>query len=98
MYGIHGYSCVKLSSTASSDYEYTPSITTREAGSLTIQIRLLAVDDDLTLEYDDRVILTFNPADSGLPEHVELAGEFIRHTATVTIIDNDSKVYIVLKV
>ena len=80
-----------MCSAASSDYA---SITTREAGSLTIPIRLLAVDDDLTLEYDDRVILTFNPAVSGLLERVELAREFIRHTATVTIIDNDSKMYV----
>ena len=47
-------------------------------------------DDDITLEYDDRVTLTFTPQDPHLIDAIEAAGEFVRHRATVNIIDTNS--------
>ena len=54
-------------------------------------IRLFTTDDNITLEYDDTVILRFTPDNSSFIPGVEGAGEFIRDTAVVNIIDNDSK-------
>ena len=53
-----------------------------------ISIQLFSVDDDITLEYNDTVILKFivNP---DVIQDLEAAGEYIRDTATVYIIDND---------
>ena len=53
--------------------------------------RLFTTDDEVTLEYDDTVILRFNPHNPLLISDYENAGEFIRDTAIVNIIDNDSK-------
>ena len=47
-------------------------------------------DDYITLEYDDKVTLTFTPQDPLLIDTIEAAGEFVRHIATVNIIDTDS--------
>ena len=57
----------------------------------TTAVHLLPYDDDITLEYDDSVILTFTPNDPDLISSLEAAGEYIRDTATVNIRDNDSK-------
>ena len=54
-------------------------------------IRLFTYNDDVTLQYDRTVILRFTPAISNFIDAVEAAGQFIRDTATVNIIDNDSK-------
>ena len=54
-------------------------------------IRLYTYDDQIALEYSDSVILRYDPANSALIPGLEAAGEYIRHTATVYIIDNDSK-------
>ena len=54
------------------------------------EIRLFISNDETTLEYNDSVILTFTPDNDGL----EAQGEYVRDTATVNIIDNDSKCYI----
>ena len=54
-------------------------------------INLLTANDDITLEYDDRVKLTFTPSSADLLSDVESLGEYIRDTATVNIVDNDSK-------
>ena len=51
---------------------------------------LFTTDDDITLEYDDTVLLTFSPFNDIIPA-VESAGEFLRDRATVNIIDNDRK-------
>ena len=58
-----------------------------------IAIQLFSRDDYITLEYNDTVILRFisNPAITGLIQQLEAAGEYIRDTATVDIIDNDRK-------
>ena len=54
-------------------------------------IRLFTTNDEVTLVYDDTVILRFNPAIPEFIPAVESVGEFIRDTGTVNIIDNDSK-------
>ena len=48
-------------------------------------------NDQITLEYDDRILLTFTPLNEFLIPGVEDLGEYIRDTANVNIIDNDSK-------
>lgn len=54
-------------------------------------VNLLTADDDITLEYDDRVKLTFTPSSADLLSDVDSLGEYIRDTATVNIVDYDSK-------
>ena len=54
-------------------------------------IRLFTTNDDTTLEYNDYVILTFNPANPVAIDSLEGAGEFVRGSAIVRIIDNDRK-------
>ena len=46
----------------------------------------------MCLEYDDRVQLRFTPDNPGLIPGIETAGEYIRDTATINIIDNDCKI------
>ena len=55
------------------------------------EIRLFTRQDFINLEYDDRVILIFTPDDPSILSAAEGVGEYIRDTATVNIIDNDSK-------
>ena len=55
------------------------------------EIGLLTTNDEITLEYDDRVLLRFTPGHPGLFPGLEGMGEYIRDTATVHIIDNDCK-------
>ena len=54
-------------------------------------VHLILIDDFTTLEYDDRVMLTFTPMLPSLFSFLEAEGEFIRNIAIVSIIDNDSK-------
>ena len=54
-------------------------------------ICLFTTDDEITLEYEDTVILRFTPDDPAFIPTVEGTGEYIRDTATVCIIDNDRK-------
>ena len=56
-------------------------------------IRLFTTNDDTTLEYDDSVILTFTPGNPDVIDGLEGAGEYVRNSAIVNIIDNDSKCY-----
>ena len=55
------------------------------------EIRLFTSNDEITLEYDDRVILSFTPDNPALITGLAAAGEYVRDTATVNIIDNDSR-------
>ena len=76
-----------MTSVGTSDFErLTPIRVTNSA-----QIRLFATNDEITLEYDDRVLLRFTPDNPGLIPALEGVGEYIRDTATVHIIDNDCK-------
>ena len=58
------------------------------------EIQLFTSNDDITLEYNDTVILRFTPDNPLLIAGVQDAGEYIRDTAIVYIIDNDSKLCI----
>ena len=53
------------------------------------EIRLFTTNDEITLETNERILLTFTPDSSGLISGVEGEGEFIRGSAIVNIIDND---------
>ena len=55
------------------------------------QVHIFTTNDGITLEYDDSIILVFTPDDPALIPGFEAAGEYIRDTATVNIIDDDSK-------
>ena len=54
-------------------------------------IELFTTNDEITLEYDDRISLNFSPDDANIITFVENAGEYIRDKARVNIIDNDGK-------
>ena len=54
-------------------------------------IRLFTTNDDITLEYDDYVILTFNATTSSVIVDLESVGEYVRTSAIVNITDNDRK-------
>ena len=78
--------------TGSTDFESLRQIRVDiDVTSEPIDIRLFATNDEVTLEYDDTVILRFMPQMLDLFEGVESLGEYVRHTSTVNIIDNDCK-------
>ena len=54
-------------------------------------IRLSTVNDRISLEYNDRILLRFIPFSFILIPDIENVGEYIRDTATVNIIDDDCK-------
>ena len=54
-------------------------------------VRLFPLNDETTLEFDDRVLLRFNPGSAALIPGLESMNECVRDTATVNIIDNDRK-------
>ena len=54
-------------------------------------IQFLPRDDHITLEYNDRVILTFTPQNPHLLAGIEAAGQYIRQNTTINIIDTDSQ-------
>ena len=60
-------------------------------GSDEAMIELRTRNDDITLEYDDTVILVFTPDEDDLIEFYEEEGEYIRDSVVVHIIDNDRK-------
>ena len=55
------------------------------------EVRLDASNDDVTLEFGDTAILRLDPSVPNTVEMVEGQGQFLRDTATVTILDNDCK-------
>ena len=75
----------------SSDYETFQTIDVEDDMA---EICLFTTNDEVTLEYNDTVILRFTPDSDRLISGVESRGGFIRDTATVHIIDNDSKYHI----
>ena len=58
-----------------------------------VEMRLFPLNDFTTLEYDDRVRLTFTASNPALFPGLEAAGEFIRNIAIINIIDDDSKCF-----
>ena len=83
--------------------QYSPSVENSDFEELTpisviinnddpsTDVRLFTVNDETTLEFDDRVLLRFNPASPALIPGLESVNECVRDTATVNIIDNDRK-------
>ena len=74
-------------SAVSSDFERLAPISVTNSE----EIRLFTANDEITLEYDDRVLLQFTPDNPGLIPGLEAMGEYIRSSGTVHIIDNDCK-------
>ena len=71
-----------------SDFEgFDPPITVTKS----VEVILETIQDFICLENDDRVVLMFTPNNPGLIPDLEAHGEFVRDTARVNIIDNDSK-------
>ena len=52
---------------------------------------LFIMNDEITLEYEDRVLLRFTPTHVNLVPSLERNFEYIRDTAVVNIIDSDRK-------
>ena len=61
-----------------------------------VEIRIFTSNDETTLEYNDSVILSFTPDNPAFITGLEAEGEYVRDTATVYIIDNDSKSFSML--
>ena len=59
-----------------------------------MDINIFTTNDEITLEYDDTVILRFTPDNPLLISGAESDREYIRDMATVNIIDNDSKLHV----
>ena len=76
----------------SSDFENLQPIGVSVTSALpSAEIRLFAANDEVTLEYEDRVRLVFNPTAANLITGLESFGEYVRNTAIVNIIDKDCK-------
>ena len=79
-------------SIVSSDFENLQDIGVSVSSTLpSAEIRLFTANDEVTLEYDDRVQLNFDPNPADLITGLEALGEYVRNTAIVNIIDNDCK-------
>ena len=69
------------------DYaEFVPINTTTNSTEINIKM----IDDDISMETNESVILRFVPHRDDLC-FLEAKGEYVRDTATVNIIDNDGK-------
>ena len=84
-----GFTYFKLSNSVGNTDFYRLSPVSVSGGGA--EIRLFTAKDEIALEHNDRILLTYTPSYSGLIPGVEGAGEYIRNTAIVRIIDNDSK-------
>ena len=84
-----GFTYLNLSNSVGNTdfYRLSPVAVSRDGA----EIRLFTAKDVITLEYNDRILLTYTPSNPGLIPGVEGAGEYIRNTAIGRIIDNDSK-------
>ena len=76
----------------SSDFENLQPIGVSVTSALpSAEIRLFTANDEVTLEYEDRVQLNFIPTAADLITGLESMGEYVRNTAIVIIIDSDCK-------
>ena len=75
-------------SVVSTDFDtFRPILFTNNA-----DLHVFAFNDRITLEYDDKVLLRFtSSSSSSFITNLENAGEYIRDTATVNIIDSNCK-------
>ena len=60
---------------------------------ISADVRILPLDDEITLEYDDKVRLTFIPDNPDLFSGLQSSGEYTRDTAVVNIMDNDCELH-----
>ena len=60
-------------------------------GNVEAEIELSTINDAISLEYNDTVLLLFSPEESDLIAFYEGEGEYIRENVTVHIKDSDSK-------
>ena len=67
-----------------SDFEFFGQLFIRNAA----EVFLRTIDDDITLEYEDRIQLKYN-ARLPLPSFFEATGEYMRDAVIINIIDND---------
>ena len=58
-------------------------------GSDNVDISLLTINDDITLESNDIVKLVFKPLYQQFMDDLEKEGEFVRETTFIHIVDND---------
>ena len=75
-------------SIGASDFESLSEII---VGNNMAKVRVFTSNDQIALEYDDSVILTFTPDNPVLITGLEAQGEYVRDSATVNIIDSDSE-------
>ena len=76
----------------SSDFENLQDIGVLVTSALpSAEICLFTANDEVTLEYEDRVQLDFNITSADLITDLEAVGEYVRNTAIVNIIDSDCK-------
>ena len=61
-----------------------------------VETSLSAPNDDITLEYADRVQLRFTPESPSLITTLEGLGEYVRDTVTVNITDDDREYLIIV--
>ena len=81
----------------SSDFENLQDIGVLVTSALpSAEIRLFTANDEVTLEYEDRVQLDFNITSADLITDLEAVGEYVRNTAIVNIIDSDCKYVLVI--
>ena len=85
--GVYNYFLTLSLSIGSSDFKELQPIKFENNA----EIHLFTTNDAITLEYNDTVILRFTPDNPLLIAGVESRGEYIRHSATVKIMDNDRK-------
>ena len=62
-----------------------------DGDSPSTNVNLSTVNDEVTLEYEDRVMLRFIPTQANTISGLESNFEYIRDTAIVNIIDDDCK-------
>ena len=78
---------ILFSFTEGSDYRFSEVST----NNIPAEWRLDIQDDDIALEYDDQLNLTYSPRPSNVIDRFEADGQFVRSTVAVYIEDNDGK-------
>ena len=90
---MHKNSCYLSLNADSTDFEV---LSSQMSGG---EVQFFTRNDEITLEYDDRVSLVYTPEIADLAQLLEqqVPPEFLRANATLQIDDNDrEKIYIIL--
>ena len=74
-----------------SDYQGIVSRSVMVTSSVSTVIRLFASNDEITLEYEDKVRLRFTPGEALLIPGLASNYEYLRDTLIINITDNDRK-------